>query len=199
MFKFDMYSKPIRVTNLLNEVKDSNKLYYDSVPNTSLSKAKKLRDLGVDSVENLTDEQIINLSNKKSFKKRYIPKESLDKMLELENSPFVLCELSKYKGVIPESILDSIKEELNGVFSYYKHSNVTGKYEIYDGHVDHRHFIFNDITNKPNIISKRVDFILVNREKVGFEDFKNNKDVNKCEQALYLTELKGGYRIVESW
>ena len=196
---------PIRRTELLSEVRSSNNHYYSSMPNTSLRKALKLRDLRVASVECLTNEQIKNLENRNDFGKRYIPKESLDFILQCDDS-FSIHELSEYTGVIPERVLDSIKVELHGVFSVYE--RIDGKYVISDENIDRTQYSIQKMVgsrsgfanNSPDKYKfQRKDYILVKKDKVGFEDFKNNKDVNKCEQALYLTELKGGYRIVESW
>jgi hypothetical protein len=196
---------PIRRTELLSEVRSSNKHYYTTLPDTSLRKAIKLRDLGVDSVECLTNEQIRNLENRNDFGKRYIPNESLEFILRCDDS-FSIHELTEYKGIIPERVLDSIKVELSGVFSVYE--RIDGKYVISDVNIDRTQYSIQKMLGSRNGVAnnipdkykfQRKDFILVKKEKVGFEDFKNNKDVNKCEQALYLTELKGGYRIVESW
>jgi len=196
---------PIRRTELLSEVRSSNNHYYSSIPNTSLRKALKLRDLGVDSIECLTNEQIKNLENRNDFGKRYIPRESLDFIIQCDGS-FSIHELSEYTGVIPERVLDSIKVELNGVFSVYE--RIDGKYVISDENIGRTQYSIQKMigsrsgfaNNNPDKYKfQRKDYILVKKDKVGFEDFKNNKDVNKCEQALYLTELKGGYRIVESW
>jgi hypothetical protein len=193
---------PIRRTELLSKVRSSNKLYYESIPKTSLQKAIKLRDLGVNSVECLTNNQIKNLENKFSFSKRYFPKESLDSIIESDDS-FSIHELSEYKGIIPERVLDTINTELDGVFSVYERIN--GNYVISDKNIDRKNYFYKNLYGGKNTENPeqykfyRKDFILVKKDKVGFEDFKNNNDVNKCEQALYLTELKGGYRIVESW
>jgi hypothetical protein len=188
---------PIRRTELIYEVRSSNRLYYETIPKTSLEKAKKLRDLGVSSVENLTNSQINNLENKLRFGKRYIPQESLDNILE--DGSFTIHELKEYSGVIPERVLDSIKIELDGVFSIYKKNSI-GEYNIIQNkdNLNPTHFMFRGGFEKTHKLMRR-DFILVKKDIVGFEDFKNNSDVNKCEQALYLTELFGGYRIIESW
>ena len=73
--------------------------------------------------------------------------------------------------------------------------NGLGEYEITDG----KHPRPVGLGLNKDLKMMRKDFIFVKNEKSSFEDFKKNSSYNKCEQSLYITEVYGGYRIVESW
>ena len=209
-------------SELLKEIYASNELYFDSLPKTSINSGVRMLEMGiVNSKNSLTQREIHNLRNKKKYGKKYISDEAMKSLLEIGN--LNLLNKDEYIGEIPEKLIEAIHNTTSTKYLYYSEDGYLNNWWFYpydnsDFFADLRTASYGNVFNAnelkkgeevrmnsvPNIKDGyykmyREDFILTYTKTVGFDEFKNDSTVNKCESALYITRTNNGYRIIESW